>query len=44
VILTHSDPDHINGLPAYPRGIQIIAQQNANAEMQQLLEDPNSRH
>jgi glyoxylase-like metal-dependent hydrolase (beta-lactamase superfamily II) len=42
VILTHSDPDHINGLPAYPRGIPIIAQQNAKVEMQQLLEDPNS--
>jgi glyoxylase-like metal-dependent hydrolase (beta-lactamase superfamily II) len=42
IILTHSDPDHINGLPAYPRGIEIIAQENAKAEIQQAVEDPNS--
>jgi glyoxylase-like metal-dependent hydrolase (beta-lactamase superfamily II) len=42
IILTHSDPDHINGLPAYPRGMDIIAQENAKAEIQQVVEDPNS--
>jgi glyoxylase-like metal-dependent hydrolase (beta-lactamase superfamily II) len=42
IILTHSDPDHINGLPAYPRGIEIIAQENAQAEIQQVVKDPNS--
>ena len=26
VILTHSDPDHINALPAYPKGIPVFAQ------------------
>jgi glyoxylase-like metal-dependent hydrolase (beta-lactamase superfamily II) len=42
VILTHSDPDHINGLPAYPHGIEIIAQETAKAEMQKGVEDPYS--
>jgi glyoxylase-like metal-dependent hydrolase (beta-lactamase superfamily II) len=42
IILTHSDPDHINGLPAYPRGIEIIAQEHAAAEMRRVVEDPSS--
>ena len=33
VILTHSDGDHVNGLPAFPKGIIIIAHQNAAKEM-----------
>ncbi|HZZ09560.1 MAG TPA: MBL fold metallo-hydrolase [Paraburkholderia sp.] len=44
MILTHSDPDHVNGLPAYPRGIQIIAQDNTREEMQAALDDPNENH
>ena len=39
IILTHSDPDHINGLPAFPAGAEIIAQENAKAEMVQALAD-----
>ena len=42
VILTHSDPDHINGLPAYPRGIAIIAQDNARADIVRAVQDPAS--
>ncbi len=42
VILTHSDPDHINGLPAFPRGIEIIAQENAKAEIEGVIADPKS--
>ena len=42
VILTHSDPDHINGLPAYPRGIEIIAQDNAKADIVRAVRDPAS--
>ena len=42
IILTHSDPDHINGLPAFPRGLEIIAQENAKTEMQALVADLNS--
>jgi glyoxylase-like metal-dependent hydrolase (beta-lactamase superfamily II) len=41
IILTHSDPDHINGLPAYPLGIEIIAQTNTRTEMLAALADPH---
>ncbi|MEO5734448.1 MAG: MBL fold metallo-hydrolase [Rubrivivax sp.] len=40
IILTHSDPDHINGLPAYSRGLEIIAQEEAKKEMQGFVTDP----
>jgi glyoxylase-like metal-dependent hydrolase (beta-lactamase superfamily II) len=42
MVLTHSDPDHINGLPAFPIGMEIIAQSNAKQVMQALVGDPNS--
>ena len=42
MILTHSDPDHINGLPAYPAGMTIIAQENAKAEIERAIADPGS--
>ncbi len=42
MILTHSDPDHINGLPAFPRGMAIYAQDNAKAEIEGVIADPNS--
>lgn len=44
MILTHSDPDHVNGLPAYPRGIEIIAQDNTRDEMQAALDNPGENH
>ncbi|OGX82172.1 hypothetical protein BEN49_14505 [Hymenobacter coccineus] len=28
VVVTHADPDHVGGLPAYPAGTTIIAQEN----------------
>jgi cyclase len=37
VILTHSDGDHVNGLVAYPMGIQIIAHENNKKELQAAL-------
>lgn len=40
IILTHSDPDHVNGLPAYPQGLAIIAQENTGPEMQEALRNP----
>jgi glyoxylase-like metal-dependent hydrolase (beta-lactamase superfamily II) len=40
IIVTHSDPDHINGLPAYAPGTPIIAHENARAEMLMALADP----
>ena len=33
VIVTHSDPDHVNGLPSFPGGVEVIAHPNARAEM-----------
>ena len=33
LIVTHADPDHINGLPAYAAGIEIIAQENSRRRM-----------
>lgn len=40
MILTHSDPDHVNGLPEYPHGMQIIAQENTGPQMQEALDNP----
>ncbi len=40
VILTHVDPDHINGLPAYPGGIDIIAQARMHARLADRLARP----
>jgi len=44
IILTHSDGDHINGLPGFPKGLLIFAQENvkrdiekAAAEMPELM-------
>jgi len=34
VILSHSDGDHINGLPALPKGVTIIAQQYCKMAME----------
>lgn len=42
MVLTHSDPDHINGLPAFPRGLEVIAQDNAKQVIQALVGDLNS--
>ena len=35
VILTHSDGDHVNGLPSFPRGVTIIAHANDRKEIEQ---------
>lgn len=37
VILTHIDTDHIGGLPAFPSGIRIIAQENTKKGMDAAL-------
>lgn len=44
MILTHSDPDHVNALPAYPRDIEIIAQENTREEMQAAVDNPNENN
>lgn len=33
VIVTHSDGDHVNGLPGFPAGVKIIAHVNAKFEL-----------
>jgi cyclase len=38
VILTHSDGDHVNGLVAYPTGIEIIAHENNKKELQAAID------
>jgi cyclase len=35
VIETHSDGDHINGLPGFPKGVTVIAAQNNKMEQEQ---------
>ena len=34
VIVSHSNPDHVKGLPAYPKGVTIISQQNAAKDIE----------
>jgi glyoxylase-like metal-dependent hydrolase (beta-lactamase superfamily II) len=41
IVLTHADPDHIGGLPAYPAGTEIIAHENTKAEIRASAADPN---
>jgi glyoxylase-like metal-dependent hydrolase (beta-lactamase superfamily II) len=37
VILTHSDGDHTGGLPAFPKGVTIIAQDNDKKEIEAAI-------
>jgi glyoxylase-like metal-dependent hydrolase (beta-lactamase superfamily II) len=37
VILTHSDPDHVNGLAGFPPGLEIIAHENNKKEQEAAL-------
>jgi cyclase len=39
IILTHSDADHINGLPGFPKGLEIISQENVKEEMVKAAAD-----
>jgi glyoxylase-like metal-dependent hydrolase (beta-lactamase superfamily II) len=41
IVLTHADPDHIGGLPAYPANAEIIAQENAKSIILASIADPN---
>jgi len=40
IILTHSDGDHVNGLPGFPRGLAIYAHENTKKEMEEAFKDP----
>ncbi len=39
IILTHSDGDHVNGLPGFPRGLTIIAHKNVKRDMEKAAAD-----
>ncbi len=34
LILTHSDGDHVNGLPGFPKGLSIFAHENVKRDME----------
>lgn len=37
MILTHSDMDHVFGLPGWPKNIKIIAQENTKADIKDVM-------
>jgi len=39
VILTHSDGDHVNGLPGFPKGLKIFAHANVKRDMEKAAAD-----
>lgn len=38
VVITHSDPDHVNGLPSFPQDVEVIAHPQTKREMLAALE------
>jgi cyclase len=38
IILTHSDGDHVNGLPGFPKGLAIISHEQTKADMVKAAE------
>ena len=42
VIVTHGDPDHVAGLPAYPAGTTIIAHENTKSQIVIAAADPKA--
>lgn len=40
LILTHSDGDHVNGIGGFPKGIEIISQEQAKREMEAAFKAP----
>jgi cyclase len=43
VTLTHSDGDHVNGLPGFPPGTRVIAHENTKKDMDAAFSDENQR-
>jgi cyclase len=44
MIITHGDPDHINGLDAFPEGMTIISHQAAKGDMENAFKEPSLSH
>ncbi len=42
VILTHSNLDHVDGLPAFPKSLTIIAQENCKKQMEHPRSNPEN--
>jgi cyclase len=42
IILTHSNLDHVDGLPGFPKGLTIIAQENCKAQMEHPRSNPQN--
>lgn len=42
IIVSHADPDHVGGLPGYPIGTAIVAQENTKTEIQVSAADPSA--
>jgi glyoxylase-like metal-dependent hydrolase (beta-lactamase superfamily II) len=42
IVVSHADPDHVGGLPGYPIGTAIIAQENTRSEIQVSAADPSA--
>ncbi len=41
IVLTHADPDHVGGLPAFPAGATISAQENVKTIIEASIADLN---
>lgn len=39
VVITHSDPDHVNGLPSFPWDVEVIAHPRTKSDMLAALDD-----
>ncbi len=43
LVLTHSDGDHVNGLPGFPPGTKIIAHENTRRDLDEAFKDERLR-
>lgn len=43
VVLTHSDGDHVNGLPGFPGNIDIIAHSQTREDMAEVFKEPEKK-
>jgi cyclase len=43
IVLTHSDGDHVNGLPGFPAGTRVIAHENTRKDMDEAFRDEKQR-